>query len=697
MARILIADDDPQVLQILATVLQGAGHQVLQAADGEAALALYQQQKPGIAILDVMMPRKAGQAVCVKIKREFPHAQVLLLSGIYTDAAFIAEAPGKFQNDGFLAKPFTPETLKAALAPLLAKAASAPAPAVAEEAELILSDEPSNPGTTIPKPAVPAPASPWPNRAAAPTAPTPPPIPKPAATSTPPAPSSPPAAAPSTPRPPSPPPVAAPASPPPAASQSLGPQPSFAVDGSLEKFSVVALLYRCANERLFGKISFKKDVATKDVFVRDGKLVYATSNLETDRLEHKLVGEGRITGDQYNDVQVLAKGLGGVEAALVQLKIVQPGEVFELAREQGLRLLLEVFKWMGGKYVFTQGATSPSNLSLDLPLEDLIQRGMKEAFDSDRLIKAFGGRLKAPAEKDLVRIADVEKLKLTPAEFRLSRMVDAKKSPEAIAKEWAAGDAAKELRALQVLYLMTEAGMLRFAETQETKKAAAEIEGLKAKLVQLEKGNLFEALGLTKEAQVADVKKSYFALAKQFHPDTLPTDAPAEARRLIDSIFSIISRANQTLQDPKQREAYLKELDVGGAAATAEAENIMMAEVEFQKGEFFLLKKRDIAAAEKHLAAAMKMNPKEAEHHVHWGWLVFLKNKNAAEATKHIEAGLKLRENVAVAWLFLGHIAKAKPDMEKAEKCYRKCLTFDPKNNEALSELRVIEMRRGKK
>src|SRR5579859_2826765 len=129
MAKVLIADDDPQVLKVLATIVQGAGHQPIPATDGGAAYQLFQREKPAAAILDVMMPTIAGQGLCVKIKREAPATGVILISGVMTDPAFIKDAPAKFKNDAYLLKPFTPEQLLGALKPLLEKAANAPAAA----------------------------------------------------------------------------------------------------------------------------------------------------------------------------------------------------------------------------------------------------------------------------------------------------------------------------------------------------------------------------------------------------------------------------------------------------------------------------------------------------------------------------------------------------------------------------------------
>lgn len=702
MAKILIADDDAQVLQVLASMLKTAGHHVLSAQDGKTAFETFQREKPHAVIADVLIPGIAGTGISARVKREAEWCGVILISGVYTDPSFPADATGKYKADAFFTKPFTADQILGALKPLLEKAA-ANAPAVVEE-ELMLGDDPA--------PASPAGGDPG-------RSPTPEPIlgsnePKQtklqaveeasraaaavraamaaagmgrSVQPNPPSGASP-AAAPA--------PVAVEPAPVPTPS---GPMSSVPPEGSLEKLSVVALLYRCANEKLAGKIVFRKDVAAKEVWVKDGKIAWAASNLETDRLEYKMLQDGRLTADQYKDVAVLAKGMGGVEAALVNLKIVPPGEVFESSRVTAVNLVLEVFKWLGGKFQFQAGAAIPASHPLDINIEDLIGRGLKEAFDLERLQRAFGTRMKSPVGKDLVGIQNVDKLKLQPAEFRLSRMIDGRKTVDAIAKEWAGGDAVKELRGLQVLYLMAEAGMIRLEETAEVKKAGVDLNELKKFLVSLEGQTFFEVLGVTQAASPADAKKAYFNLAKKYHPDTIPVDASPEHRKIIEAIFSIIGRANQVLGDPKQRDTYVKDLAVGGTGASLEAENILQAEIEFQKGEFFLLKKKDIPQAEKHLATALKLNPREAEHHVMWGWLVYSKSKGASaqEAVKHIEAGIKIRDNIPNAYLFLGHILKAKGEIDKAEKFYRKCVSLDEKNTEAMSELRVIAMRKGKK
>lgn len=711
MAKVLVADDDPQLLQLLAAFVQQLGHTPVSAAEGDAAMKLFESENPVAAIVDVMMPRVAGQAVCIKMKRKNPNIGVLLISGVYTDPAFVETAPKQYGCDGYILKPFTGEQITKVFRPILDKAlesagasASAPAAVAATPAPVAASPSGANPAAAKPAVAANVWAKRDPNEVAATAS---------AAAAVAAAmagnkrarsaeadPVSAAAAA-----------VLGTAPPAPPAQDQVA--DGIPLEGNLEKMSVLALLYRCSADSLSGKLTFKKDVATKEIWIKGGKLLHASSNIESDRIEFRLKAAGKMTPEQYADLQTVAKAFGGsMEAALLNLKIVQGGEIFELSKETAQSLVLDVFRWMGGRYSWAPGAPFPAaNTGLSVPLEELISRGLKE-LDGSALYRALGTRLRGSVDKDLVGMANIDRLKLSPAEFRLSRMIDGRKSPETIAKEWAAGDQGKELRGLQIVYLMAEAGMVRLNEALDDKRAAAqaanaaataagapdpEIDTLKKKLAELEKQNFFDVLGVTRSSAPADVKKAYFKLAKQYHPDTLPPDAAADRRKLVDSIFAVISQAQKVLEDPKQREAYVSELDAkeSGTDGSA-AEAILMAEMEFQKAEV-MLKKKDLPNARKHLTEALKLNPNEAEHHVYWGWLIWLETKKQQDAVKHIETGLKMRANVSAAWLFLGHIYKALNDLEKAERAYRKCISLDDKNQEAMSELRVMQMRKGKK
>lgn len=80
MADIVIADDDPAIVESLADALGGEGHVIRIARDGEEALAAWRERRPDLMILDVMMPKLSGYEVLARVRAENPSLQVLLLS-----------------------------------------------------------------------------------------------------------------------------------------------------------------------------------------------------------------------------------------------------------------------------------------------------------------------------------------------------------------------------------------------------------------------------------------------------------------------------------------------------------------------------------------------------------------------------------------------------------------------------------------
>ena len=69
-ARILVVDDEPAVLKVLVTRLQLAGYQVYSATNGEEALESFHRDAPDLIVLDVMLPKMDGFAVCRRIRAE---------------------------------------------------------------------------------------------------------------------------------------------------------------------------------------------------------------------------------------------------------------------------------------------------------------------------------------------------------------------------------------------------------------------------------------------------------------------------------------------------------------------------------------------------------------------------------------------------------------------------------------------------
>lgn len=78
-AKIVIADDEPNILISLEFLMQREGHEVHLARDGQQALDLLRRERPQLLLLDVMMPRKTGFEVCQEVRQDEQLKDTLIL------------------------------------------------------------------------------------------------------------------------------------------------------------------------------------------------------------------------------------------------------------------------------------------------------------------------------------------------------------------------------------------------------------------------------------------------------------------------------------------------------------------------------------------------------------------------------------------------------------------------------------------
>jgi two-component system alkaline phosphatase synthesis response regulator PhoP len=114
---ILLAEDDAVTREALAELLVGEGHQVVAAKDGREALAHWSAHRPGLVLLDIMMPHASGYEVCRAIRREDRHTPVLFLSAKSEEVDVVLGL--ELGADDFLRKPFGKHELLARVRALL--------------------------------------------------------------------------------------------------------------------------------------------------------------------------------------------------------------------------------------------------------------------------------------------------------------------------------------------------------------------------------------------------------------------------------------------------------------------------------------------------------------------------------------------------------------------------------------------------
>lgn len=121
--KILIVDDEPNIVTALEYLLQKSGYEVLLAQDGDAALKQVEEHLPDLVLLDVMMSLKSGYEVCQRMRErtDWQHIKIVILSAKGREAEVSKGL--SLGADLYVTKPFSNQDLIARISELLGQAA----------------------------------------------------------------------------------------------------------------------------------------------------------------------------------------------------------------------------------------------------------------------------------------------------------------------------------------------------------------------------------------------------------------------------------------------------------------------------------------------------------------------------------------------------------------------------------------------
>ena len=117
--KILIADDEPNIVSAVEFLLQRSGYEVCVARNGDEALKLVEECNPDLVLLDVMMPARSGYEVCKRIREraDWRHIKIIMLSAKGRDAE--VNKGLTIGADLYVTKPFSTRDLMGKISELL--------------------------------------------------------------------------------------------------------------------------------------------------------------------------------------------------------------------------------------------------------------------------------------------------------------------------------------------------------------------------------------------------------------------------------------------------------------------------------------------------------------------------------------------------------------------------------------------------
>ncbi|MBE7556451.1 MAG: response regulator transcription factor [Anaerolineales bacterium] len=127
MSRILVVDDDKQIVRLVQSYLERASYQVLTAYDGETALHTIRRERPDLVVLDLMLPNRDGWEVTRTIRSDpgLAGLPIIMLTARVEDTDKIVGL--ELGADDYIAKPFNPHEVVARVRAVLRRATGAPA------------------------------------------------------------------------------------------------------------------------------------------------------------------------------------------------------------------------------------------------------------------------------------------------------------------------------------------------------------------------------------------------------------------------------------------------------------------------------------------------------------------------------------------------------------------------------------------
>jgi curved DNA-binding protein CbpA len=205
----------------------------------------------------------------------------------------------------------------------------------------------------------------------------------------------------------------------------------------------------------------------------------------------------------------------------------------------------------------------------------------------------------------------------------------------------------------------------------------------------------FSALGIPRTASPAEVQKAFLEAAKTWHPDRVPSDF-AELKPLVMQVFGRLDAARATLSDTTRRARYLEEIEKPSTPAKAADVAAAEASFEFKKAEA-LLKRNDIATAERHLRRATELAPKNADYRATLVWVKVTPTSTPPE----LEAVLAELDRVVAqdannkrALFYRAQVRKRVGRAKEAHADFLRVSELDPSNIDAQREVRLFNMRK---
>lgn len=143
--------------------------------------------------------------------------------------------------------------------------------------------------------------------------------------------------------------------------------------GSLKELDLTQILTLLQEEKVTGTLTLQNREVIKSIHLKEGNIVYASSNLPGDRLGEVLLRLGKLTPEQFHRSVELLRQTGKQQGAiLVEEGYISPKDLFEGLKYQVKEIIYSLFLWDDGVYKLTEGELPKQAIPLQLDMVELV-------------------------------------------------------------------------------------------------------------------------------------------------------------------------------------------------------------------------------------------------------------------------------------------------------------------------------------
>lgn len=507
-------------------------------------------------------------------------------------------------------------------------------------------------------------------------------------------------------------------------------QTELEVTGSFYAHPLAELIAEIMQAHLTGSLRGVDKEKKWVLYFKSGKVVFAVSNARSSRLFDILMRRNRLKKEEITAIPNFSNDFE-FAAHLQSKQLLTKEDCDQLFTEQIQEIIVDALTWKQGDWTFSSLARIRDGLTFDINARQLLIEYTR-CLPVDTVL----GRFRSMDETFTRSNADAADLRLDPQEaFILSRSDDTPLS----AADLVSMAAMSEARALHAIYTLWTAGLLirkkwlsafdakhvaamrgarlelkreaklvhvpepvseipeEQAEVEQPQREMDAVISVEAYLEQVESAETYyDILGVDPLADIAELKRAYFYLARNFHPDRYHSEGGERLSR-IQNAFTELAQAHETLKNEASREMYdyrmRKELAEREKLRESGGERdvkLEQADEHFERG-LSLLMDDDLERALPFLARAVHFAPKVARYHAYYGKALSADPKQRHKAESEMQAALRIEPNNATFRILLAEFFIQNNLVKRAEGELNRLLAIFPGHREAIDLLASLK------